>query len=66
MPPEDCRDKIEHDCVDLWSKATIRKYLPSEVKDPKKRQTGNGWRREDTWNAAERIQRRSVEMVNIM
>jgi hypothetical protein len=40
MPPEDCRDKIEHDCVDLWSKATMRKYLPPESKDPKKRQAG--------------------------
>jgi archaellum component FlaC len=40
MSPEDCRDKIEHDCVDLWSKATIRKYLPPEAKDPKKRQAG--------------------------
>src|SRR5215211_3441996 len=40
MPPEDCRDKIEHDCVDLWSKATIRKYLPPESKDPKKRLAG--------------------------
>jgi hypothetical protein len=40
MPPEDCRDKIEHDCVDLWSKATIRKYLPPESKDPKKRRAG--------------------------
>jgi hypothetical protein len=40
MPPEDCRDKIEHDCVDIWSKATIRKYLPPESKDPKKRQAG--------------------------
>ena len=40
MPPEDCRDKIEHDCVDIWSKATIRKYLPPEAKDPKKRQAG--------------------------
>jgi hypothetical protein len=40
MPPDDCRDKIEHDCVDLWSKATIRKYLPPELKDPKKRQAG--------------------------
>jgi hypothetical protein len=40
MPPEDCRDKIEHDCVDLWSKTTIRKYLPPEAKDPKKRQAG--------------------------
>jgi hypothetical protein len=40
MPPEDCRDKIEQDCVDIWSKATIRKYLPPEAKDPKKRQAG--------------------------
>ena len=40
MPPEDCRAKIEHDCVDLWSKATIRKYLPPESKDPKKRRAG--------------------------
>jgi hypothetical protein len=40
MPPEDCRDKIEHDCVDLWSRATIRKYLPPEAKDPKKRLAG--------------------------
>ena len=40
MPPVDCRDKIEHDCVDLWSKATIRKYLPPESKDPKKREAG--------------------------
>jgi hypothetical protein len=40
MLPEDCRDKIERDCVDLWSKATIRKYLPPEAKDPKKRQAG--------------------------
>jgi hypothetical protein len=40
MPPEDCKDKIEHDCVDLWSKATIRKYLPPEAKDQKKRQAG--------------------------
>jgi len=40
MPPEECRDKIEHDCVDLWSRATIRKYLPPEAKDPKKRQAG--------------------------
>jgi phage-related minor tail protein len=40
MPPEDCRDKIESDCVDLWSKATIRKYLPPEAKDPKKCKAG--------------------------
>jgi hypothetical protein len=40
MPPEDCRDKIEHDCEKLWSRATIRKYLPPEAKDLKKRQAG--------------------------
>ena len=32
LPPEDCRAKIEHDCLDLWSRATIRKYLPPEAK----------------------------------
>ena len=40
LPPEDCRAKIEHDCIDLWSKATIRKYLPSESKDSKKQLAG--------------------------
>lgn len=40
LPAEDCRAKIEHDCVDLWSKATIRKYLPPESKDAKKQKAG--------------------------
>ena len=35
LQPQDCRAKIEHDCIDLWSKATIRKYLPSEAKEAK-------------------------------
>jgi hypothetical protein len=33
LPAEDCRAKIEHDCLDLWSKATIRKCLPPEARD---------------------------------
>jgi hypothetical protein len=40
LPPEDCRAQIEHDCLDLWSRATIRKYLPPEAKDPKKQKAG--------------------------
>src|SRR5919108_1052744 len=40
LPPEDCRAKIEQDCVDLWSKATIRKFLPEEAKNPKKSKAG--------------------------
>jgi hypothetical protein len=40
LPPEDCRARIEHDCLDLWSRATIRKYLPPEAKDFKKRAAG--------------------------
>lgn len=40
LPPKDCRAKIEHDCLDLWSKATIRKYLPPEAKDPLKQKAG--------------------------
>jgi hypothetical protein len=30
LATDECRAKIEHDCLDLWSKATIRKYLPTE------------------------------------
>jgi hypothetical protein len=40
LPPQDCRSKIEHDCIDLWSKATIRKYLSPEAKDSKKQKAG--------------------------
>ena len=40
LPPEDCRARIEHDCLDLWSRATIRKYLPDEAKDFKKQAAG--------------------------
>ena len=40
LPLEDCRAKIEHDCLDLWSRATIRKYLPPDAKDPKKQKAG--------------------------
>jgi hypothetical protein len=34
--PEDCRARIEHDCLGIWAKSTIRKYLPEEAKDPSK------------------------------
>ena len=40
LSPEDCRERIEHDCLDLWSRATIRKYLPPEAKDFKKQVAG--------------------------
>jgi hypothetical protein len=40
LSPEDCRARIERDCPDLWSKATIRKYLPPEAMNPKKQIAG--------------------------
>jgi len=40
LPPADCRAKIEHDCIDLWSKATITKFMPPEAKDTKKQKAG--------------------------
>jgi hypothetical protein len=40
LPHADCRAKIEHDCIDLWSKTTIMKYMPPEAKDTKKRNAG--------------------------
>ena len=40
LPPADCRAKIEYDCIDLWSKTTIMKYMPPEAKDTKKQKAG--------------------------
>jgi hypothetical protein len=40
LPPADCRAKIEHDCIDLWSKATIMKFMPPETKDTGKQKAG--------------------------
>jgi hypothetical protein len=38
--PLDARDRIERDCADLWSKATILKYLRPECKDIDKAEAG--------------------------
>jgi hypothetical protein len=40
LQPEDCRARIERDCLDLWSRATIRKYLPPEAVNPEKQMAG--------------------------
>jgi hypothetical protein len=34
--PGDTRDRIEKDCIEIWSKRTIIEALPDEAKDPKK------------------------------
>jgi multidrug efflux pump subunit AcrB len=36
MPNEDVRDTVTNDCTDVWSKATIRKFMPDEYKDLQK------------------------------
>lgn len=33
MSDEDVRDTVTNDCADVWSKATIRKFIPDEYKD---------------------------------
>jgi hypothetical protein len=40
LTPEDARDRIEKDCVDIWSKRTILDALPDEAKDLKKQKAG--------------------------
>ena len=40
LTPEDARDRIEKDCVNIWSKRTILDALPDEVKDLKKQKAG--------------------------
>lgn len=40
LEPSDARERIERDCADLWSKATIRKYLPDEAKNKEAQDKG--------------------------
>lgn len=40
ITPEDARDRIETDCVGVWSKRTILDALPEETKDPKRQKAG--------------------------
>ncbi|HET7147985.1 MAG TPA: hypothetical protein VFI73_05740 [Candidatus Nitrosopolaris sp.] len=37
---EDLRDKIEKDCLEIWSERRILEALPDEAKDPKKQKFG--------------------------
>jgi hypothetical protein len=38
--PEDARDRIEKDCMNIWSKRTILDALPDEAKDLEKQKAG--------------------------
>jgi hypothetical protein len=38
--PEDARDRIEKDCVGIWSKSTILHALPDEAKNKEKQKAG--------------------------
>jgi hypothetical protein len=53
--------------VDLWSKATIRKYLPPEAKDPKKQQAdksgGEERRRRRQCFYSHKIQKKALESI---
>ena len=40
ISPEDARDRIEKDCVGIWSKRTILDALPDEVKNQEKQKSG--------------------------
>jgi hypothetical protein len=40
LASEDARDRIEKDCVGIWSKRTILDALPDEAKDLKKQKAG--------------------------
>jgi hypothetical protein len=37
---EDIRDRVEKDCAYIWSKSTIRTYIPGEFKDLQKQEAG--------------------------
>jgi hypothetical protein len=40
MSPEDARDRIQKDCINIWSRRTILDSLPDEAKDPEKQKAG--------------------------
>lgn len=40
ISPKDARDRIEKDCVGIWSKRTILDGLPGEVKNQEKQKSG--------------------------
>jgi hypothetical protein len=40
LTPEDARDRIQKDCIGIWSKRTILDALPDEAKDLKKQKAG--------------------------
>ena len=40
MSKEDIRETVANDCADFWSRATIRKWMPDEYKDPQKSEYG--------------------------
>lgn len=40
IQPADARDRIEKDCVGIWSKRTILDALPDEAKNSKKQKAG--------------------------
>jgi hypothetical protein len=51
MSPDDARDRIQKDCVGIWSRRTILNALPSEAKDPKKQKAGRLSRKEHSFAA---------------
>jgi hypothetical protein len=40
MSPQDARERIEKDCIGIWSKRTILEVLPAEAKNPEKQKSG--------------------------
>src|SRR5215471_6658613 len=40
ISPQDARDRIEKDCVGIWSRRTILDALPDEAKNQEKRKSG--------------------------
>ena len=40
ISPEDARDRIEKDCIGIWSKRTILDALPDEAKNREKQKSG--------------------------
>jgi hypothetical protein len=58
ISPYDAKDRIQKDCVGIWSRRTVLDALPSEAEDPKKQKAGRLSRMEHrsaAFSAAQRM-----------
>ncbi|MDQ6666881.1 MAG: hypothetical protein M3Y53_01490, partial [Thermoproteota archaeon] len=66
LSPTDARDRIQKDCLSVWSRRTILDALPNEAKNPEKQKSGRlGQRKRNSaaFSAAPRQQKERMQLM---